>query len=394
MKKVLIFGASEFQIPLIETAKKRGCHTCVIDINPHAPARAIADEYHQCSLKDYEKSLAIAEQYNPDGITAGMCDVAVLTVARICEKLGLPGLDPQTAYKATNKFAMIEAFSANNVPCPEYMLLNKNDIATEYNTPQLPFIVKPIDMAGSRGINLVKTSDQIHTLVQNSIAASDCGSVILEEYMVGPEVSVEMVVIDSKPSVLQITDKITSGAPHFVELGHMQPSSLPISIKTRISEVAKSAVSALGIKNSIVHAELIITKSGPRMVELGARMGGDGIQQQLIMLSKGINLPDFAVDLALGLTLTLPQSSIDKYSSIRFIPSQVGTVRDIIIDEAISSIPHLKCFKILCECGDTYEERHDNSARFGYVISQADSQKDSIESCDEAIKKICFIMQP
>ena len=83
MKKLMIFGASEFQIPLIELAKQRGLQTCVLDINPNAPARYLSDEFYECSIKNYEKALEIAEQYRPDGITAGMCDVAVLSVARI-----------------------------------------------------------------------------------------------------------------------------------------------------------------------------------------------------------------------------------------------------------------------------------------------------------------------
>lgn len=392
MKKLMIFGASEFQIPLIEAAKMRGVQTCVLDINPNAPARNISDEFHECSIKDYEKSLEIAEQFRPDGITAGMCDVAVLSVARICEKLNLPGIDIDAAIRATDKYAMICAFASNNVPSPEYKLLNKNDDIDNFDAPWLPFIVKPIDMAGSRGINLVKNIEQKTALIKNSISASDSGNVIVEEYMVGPEVSVEMVVINSQPTVLQITDKITSGAPHFVELGHIQPAVLSDDVRKSIVNVAESAVRAIGLKNSIVHAEMIITESGPKMVELGARMGGDGIQQQLMKLSTGIDLPDFAIDLALGLPLKVPTATIKKYSMIRFIPSVAGKIGDIMINKAISQIEGVKSYKLFCKSGDDYEERNDNSGRFGYVLAQADAYEDVVMSCKEAIDKINIII--
>ena len=388
MKKLMIFGASEFQIPLIEAAKRRGLHTCVLDINPHAPGRKIADVFHKCSIKDYSKAIDIAEKYKPDGITAGMCDVAVLTVARICERMSLPGLDVETAIRATDKYLMIRAFSSFGVPSPGYKLLNESNDIDKVEVPWLPFIVKPIDMAGSRGINLVKDREQKKSMIMNSISASDSGNVIFEEYMVGPEFSVEMVVINYQPTVLQITEKITSGAPHFVEMGHIQPAVLSDETRKSIVSVAELAVRAIGLKDSIVHAELILTESGPKMVELGARMGGDGIQQQLIKLSSGIDLPEFAIDLALGLPLTVPVSTIKKYSMIRFIPSNVGVISSIEIDKSFSHVEGIKAFKLFCKCGDVYEERNDNSGRLGYVISQADSYNDVVEICKQAIDSI------
>ena len=393
MKKLMIFGASVFQIPLIEAAKKRGLHTCVLDINPHAPARDLSDEFHECSIKSFERALEIAEKYKPDGITAGMCDVAVLAVARICEKLNLPGLDVESAIKATDKYEMIRTFASHNVSAPGYKLLNKSDDIDKIDVPWLPFIVKPIDMAGSRGINLVRNIEQKHSLIMNSISASDSGNVIVEEYMEGPEVSVEMVVIDYQPTVMQITEKITSGAPHFVELGHIQPAVLPDETKMKIANVAESAARSIGLKNSIVHAEIIITDSGPKMVELGARMGGGGIQQQLIKLSTGIDLPDFAIDLALGLPLKVPVPTINKFSMIYFIPSVAGEIEDIIIDKSINQIEGMNSYKIFCKCGDVYEERYDNSGRFGYVIAQADSYQDVVKSCKESMDKIHIVIK-
>lgn len=393
MKRILIFGASEFQIPLIESAKQRGYITCVLDINSQAPGACKADEFYVCSVKDYDKALKIAEKFRPDGITAGMIDMAVLPVARICEKLELPGLDVETAIKATDKYEMIRAFSSKNVPCPKYKLLNKSDDVETLEVPWLPFIVKPIDMQGSRGINLVKNSDQKSSLISNSISASDSGNVILEEYMTGPEVSVEMVVINYEPTILQITEKITSGAPHFVELGHIQPAVLPNETTKQITQVAKQAVCSIGIKNSIVHAEMIITNNGPKMVELGARMGGDAIHQQLIKLSTGIDLPEFALDLAMGLPLKVPVPTIKKYSMIRFIPLSAGKIRDIIVNKSISEISGLQAYKVFCKIGDVNEERNDNSGRFGYVLSQADSYKDVVKKCNEALDKINIIIK-
>ena len=90
--------------------------------------------------------------------------------------------------------------------------------------------------------------------------------VIIEEYMVGPEVSVEVMTVNGEPHILQVTDKITTGAPHFVEMGHTQPSRLGGENVAKISDLASRAVKSVGIQNGPAHVEIMLTKDGPKMV--------------------------------------------------------------------------------------------------------------------------------
>lgn len=391
MKKLLVLGASEFQIPLLKQAKRMGVHTCVIDINPNASGICFADEYKECSLKDHALAIEIAKAYNPDGVTVGMCDVAVRTCAMICEALNLPGLSVEVAENATDKFKMIEVFRANHVPHPEYIYFAKGEYTREKMTLPLPIIVKPIDMAGSRGINLVTTEEELKMAVEDSISLGDKGDIIVEEYMTGPEVSVEIFVENSEPYVMQITDKLTSGAPHFMELGHSQPSSLSESIKMSIAQVACKAVKALGLNNCVAHAEIIVTKEGPKMVEIGARMGGDGIQQQLIQLSTGINLPEAVIKLAMGDPVKKPTNKIHLGSAIRFIPAVTGVIESI-SNNYDSNDKRINTVRLLCKPGDYYDEAKDNSGRYGYVISQAETAESAIEACEKAISSINIVV--
>jgi len=391
MTKLLVLGASEFQIPLLKQARKMGINTCVLDYNENAPGIKYADEYRQCSLKDIPTAVKIAYEYKPNGVTAGMVDVAVCTCARICKELGLPGLSVAVAERSTDKFKMIEAFKANNVPHPQYIYFSKNTFSKEKINLKYPLIVKPIDMAGSRGIELVNSEDELATAVNKSIMASDKGEIIIEEYMVGPEVSVELFVEGYKPYVLQITDKLTSGAPHFMEIGHSQPSSLSNQIKDSIARVACSAVEALGLNNCVAHAEIIITEEGPKMVEIGARMGGDGIQQQLIELSTGINLQEIVIKLAMGEQVSCPHSTIKQASAIRFIPSREGTVVDVEAPEILDKC--IKMVNLLCNPGERVSNAKDNSGRLGYVIAQADSASEAIMACEDTIKKVKIVLE-
>ena len=385
MKKLLILGASEFQIPLIRQAKKMGIYTCAVDISDEAAGFKFADEFRVCSVKDTEKILEIAKNFKPDGITAGMVDVAVYTTAVVCEKLSLPGLSPYVAKQATNKLLMIQAFQKNNVPHPFYKYIRDiNELDCDYLP--FPLVSKPIDMAGSRGINYIPDSSELHSSFEASRNCSDSGEVILEEFMVGPEVSVEILVKGTEPVVLQITDKLTTGKPSFMELGHSQPSQLPYNTKALIQNVACKAVKALDLIDCIVHAELIITSDGPKMVELGARMGGDCIDQYLIEYSTGINLQEIAIKIALGEEFDIPSKTINNAAAIRFIQCRPGVVKDISYNETL--INEAEICRIYCKKGDIYSYAKDNSGRFGYVVVQSDDPQDAITRCEKIIEAI------
>lgn len=393
MKTIMILGGPEFQIPVVEQAKRMGLYTVVLDISSNAVCSTYADEFYVCSVKDYDKVLEIAKAVKPDAITVGMVDSAVLVAAKVCKVLGLHGLDPDVARIATDKYLMIEAFDKYGVPHPQFQFVDKSQIDTFDFNLDLPVIVKPVDSAGSKGIRLIHNASEVKEAIHDSYKESESGSILLEEYMVGPEVSVETIVIDSEPTVLQVTDKITSGAPYFMEIGHNQPSVLPDETIARIKDVACRAARAVGLVNSIVHAEIIITSEGPKMVELGARMGGDGIQEQLAALSSGINIPEISIKLALGDKVEIPKPKIEKHSAIRFIQAKEGVVESVENIDISQQLDHVKYLKVYCKPGDTYKTAQDNSGRLGYAITQANTREDAVSSCKRAINtlKITFL---
>ena len=107
MKKILLLGGPVFQKPVIQRAKSMGLYVGVADISQNAPAASLADEFFQGSIRDYDAMLAIAREFKPDAIASGACDTSVVTVARLCEELGLPGNSVDAALNSTDKFRMI-----------------------------------------------------------------------------------------------------------------------------------------------------------------------------------------------------------------------------------------------------------------------------------------------
>lgn len=398
MKKLMILGASILQLPAIQQAKKMGLQVIAVDMNPDAIG--FKEPGIQCeviSTIDIPTVLKCAKDNAIDGIMTLASDMPMQTVAVVAEELGLVGVTKETALKATNKAFMRDALQGCNVPTPLYHRVSDykefleavNDIMSR----GYKCIVKPADNSGSRGVDLLKsqTPDNLQKAYDYSKAFSRTGELVVEEYMEGPEVSVETLSIDGNCHVIQITDKITTGAPYFVEMGHSQPSKLSEEIKEKIAEVAKSANKAIGISNGPSHTEIKVTKDGPKIVELGARLGGDNITTHLVPLSTGVNMVECCIKIALGEVPDIT-AKYNKAAAIRYFKTSSGKVKNIIGIHDAELVPSVKQVSIVHGIGEELKEVKSSTDRAGFVISQADSVDEAIRECEVAIGKVHFII--
>ena len=246
-KKLMILGASILQLPAIKKAKEMGLNVVVVDMNPNAVGfKEDGIEKEVVSTLDIPKVIEAAKKHKIDGIMTLASDMPMRTVAAVAKEMSLVGIDEETAIRATNKYEMREALKKEGVPIPVfYRLSDESDISKISSFFNGKFIVKPVDNSGSRGIFLVDDISKAKDAFLFSKAHSRKGDVLFEEYMEGPEVSVETISLDGVCHVIQITDKLTTGAPHFVEIGHSQPSQLSIDIQEAIKEVAIKANKAI-----------------------------------------------------------------------------------------------------------------------------------------------------
>jgi biotin carboxylase len=385
MSKLLIIGASILQLPAIKRAKELGHYVAVADYNPEAVGIPFADKYYNTSTIDIDAICRVAEDFKPDGIMTLATDMPMRSIAAATTKLGLPGISMDTAIKTTDKGEMIKAFKAHDVASPWYYLINSVE---ELNGLQLsyPCIIKPTDNAGSRGVVLVNDKEELEGAFRYSVAQSRNGTVIVEEYLTGKEVSVEVMVVDGEPHILAITDKLTTGAPHFVEMGHSQPLQLPNGTIAEIKALAIKAVKAVGINCGPAHVEIIATPNGAKMIELGARMGGDCITTHLVPLSTGIDMIKATIDVSLGLKPDITPKFV-KGSAIRYFDAPCGVITKI---EGVSEARKIKGVKEITftkSVGDTVTDISSSLDRVGFVISQEQDNVSAMEVCRAAIKK-------
>lgn len=388
MKRLFIIGASILQLPAIKRARELGHYVGVADYNPDAVGIPFADEYFNVSTIDEEGICAAAKKFGADGIMTIATDMPMRSVAYTCEKLGLVGVSYETAVKSTDKGEMIKAFEAAGVEHPWYFIFETPDDAKPYlDKISYPCITKPTDNSGSRGVMLVNNEAELLDAIRYSSENGRCGGVICEEYMRGPEVSVEVVVYRGVPHVLQVTDKLTTGAPHFVEMGHSQPSALGEQNVEKIKDLACRAVKSVGIENGPAHVEIMLTEQGPKMVELGARMGGDCITTHLVPLSTGVDMIKATMDICLGLEPDL-EIKHDRGSAIRFFNVPRGTIMAVDgIDEAEKD-GRIKEISFTKNIGDTVGNIDSSTDRAGFVIAEANDAAEAVVACESALETV------
>ena len=388
MKKALIIGASILQMPAILKAKELGYYVGAVDYNPKAEGIPYADEFFNVSTIDIEGVVRTAKEFRPDVILTLATDKPMRAVAAACEALGLPGISSETALKATDKGAMIRAFEANGVEHPWYLLIPGPEAMKEHTaTVRYPCVVKPTDNAGSRGVVLCRNEAELLSGYEYARSESYGGEVIIEEYLEGPEFSVEVMVVDGEPKVLQITDKLTTGAPHFVEMGHSQPTRQPAEVRKKISDLAIRACRAVGITVGPAHVEIILTQNGPVMVELGARMGGDCIATHLVPLSSGIDMVGAAILLAAGGTAELSPKK-EKGCAIRYFRTPAGILRSIEGVEKAKSLPGIRNISFVHKVGERISEVDSSTDRIGFVIASGETAQEAVEACEKALGMI------
>lgn len=368
MKKLAIIGASYLQQPLVEKCKELGVYSICFAWEDGAVCKDLCDKYYPISTIDKDAILKVCQEEKIDGITTIASDVATLTVNYVAEKMGLVGNPDKYSLTATNKYLMRQCFMEHNVPSPKYCLTD-GVIPEIVRSFVYPVIVKPTDRSGSRGVGKVEKESGLKSAIDRACAESFQKKAVIEEFVEGREISVESISYKGKHYVLQITDKVTTEAPFFVELEHHQPSSLPDDIKAKVRDIVLNALEALHIQYGASHSELKITKDGDiRVIEIGARMGGDFIGSDLVKLSTGYDFLKGVVDVAFG-EFEEPKITEHKCSGVYFLCKETESLLPII--QNAYKYPEI----VRAEVTDNVLRNVEQSAdRSGYLIYQSDKR--------------------
>ena len=382
-KAVLIFGVGPLQESIIGRAKKMGLYTVGIDPCADATCKDSVDAFEVVPGQDYEGHCAIVEKYGIDAIVTAATDKPLVMMARIAEKYGFPFYSVETAKWSTDKFQMKQRFMEGGVPCAKGRLVKR---VSEVEDFEYPVIIKPRDNSGSRGVKLCRTKEELETSMSEAFEVSKLDTVLVEEFIEGPEYSIEGLHHDGKSEVIQFTEKKTTLFPYNVELGHIQPAKISDESKLQICEIVSRIGKVLKFENCPSHTELKINERGIFVIETSPRLGGDYITSILTPLSSGVNVEDELLKIALGQSI-YPQPESMQYSGVHFFAFEEGCVIKHVPDvDFVKGWPHVVDVSFYLKKGDKVNRITSSLNRYGYLILQADN-RDAIEEAFDNYEK-------
>lgn len=300
MIKGLVLAGGFPQIELINKLHARGVYVLLADYNKEPVARHYADEYFQVSTLDIEAVKKVAIENEVDFLITVCTDQALNTVAYVSEELGLPCyINYHTGLNVTNKVFMKKIFLENAIPTARYQIMNEFDIEI-IKELQYPLIVKPVDCNSSKGVKRIDSPDELNAAFMDAICYSRTNTVLIEEFMEGRELSVDIYVEDGKVNILCITqiDKIAS-KDKFIIFRGVYPAEISTDIIEQIWQTAQKVANAFALKNSPMLMQVITDGNKIRVLEFSARTGG-GVKYLQIKKVTGFDVIDAVIDLTMG----------------------------------------------------------------------------------------------
>jgi biotin carboxylase len=394
---LLVVGAGPLQVPAIHEARALGIRSIAVDGNSSAVGLALCDAPYVADILDADAVCSIAKREGIDGVMTLCTDAAVSTVAAVGQCMGFTTLSPQAAARATDKRLMREAFAESGAPSPCTRLIHSlAEARAAAESFGFPVVLKIGRGSGSRGIYRVDDNEAIPLAYARCREWQKEGPLLLEEWVDGGEVSVEGYCTDRERSIVAITDKFLFPGVSLVEAGHCQPSMHAPFREQQIHNCVQAGLSALDLTWCAFHAEVKVSTKGAKLIEIGARLGGDRISTHLTPLSTGVNLVRVAILLALGQRPQTPRIW-DRAACVRYFDVQrVGTLRGVDGLRRLHEIPGVEVVYPASERdgplrkGFAIGEIRSSLDRYGHVLYSAATRNEAIGRCELAASLFCF----
>ena len=398
-KALLVVGAGIETVPGLERAREMGLHLVVSDANPRAPGFSLADDRLLASTYDVAATVAEARRYHEkirriEGVICIASDIP-LTVASVAAALGLPGISLEAAHLASDKLAMKQKFVADGVPVPWFAPVRSatelREIAAEKG---FPLVLKPVDSRGARGVLRLTNSENLDWAFQFSRSESPSGRVMVEEFVSGPQISTESMVLDGVAYTPGFADRnyelLERFAPHIIENGGDLPTELAHAEQAAVCDLIQNAAASLGVRNGIVKGDVVMHNGKPFVIELAARLSGGYLCTHEIPLSTGVDLVGGAIRLSLGEKVGPAElrPKFQRHISQRYIFPKPGRVVRVSDERNIRQRDGVVFCQIRVEPGDVVGPVHSHPARAGLVMAMGNSRGEARQRAEAAINAI------
>lgn len=393
MKKIMIIAGGDWQVPITKKAKDMGLYVVSSNLYPDSPAFAYADVGEVANVLDRETNLQYAEKHRPDAVITDQSDIAVPTVAYVCEKLGLPGIGSQHAKMFTNKYEMRKFCRSHGFDSPDFCLCHEISQAKEFLNTHHRIVIKPIDSQSSRGVFTVETEKQLEALFAESMQYSNAEKVVLaEQYVDGTEFTVDGLKTPSGHVVLAISEK-----KHYAENPNVA-SELFFSHSNNnfdydlLRKTNTELVNAMGLPFGLTHAEYKYMDGRFYLIEIAARGGGTKISSDIVPLMSGVNSNEALIRMALGEEVALPcPAATERCAVLKFLHFRPGVVDKIKGLDQIRGMDGVVDIGLNFSEGQAIEPMHDDRSRQGYYIAYA-SGREELRQLQERVESTLHLV--
>lgn len=396
-KTLLVLGGGVMQVPALEIARERGHRVVVFDRSSQVPGARIADLFLAVDISDEEACLDAAEKLSLrdglDGVMTLGTDFST-TVAKITGSLGLPGHTYQAALKAKDKYLMRQAFQAAGVPSPDFALITTEAEASGVKFPG-PWVVKPADSMGARGVQLVKSREGLEPAVREALTHSRKKSAIVEEFIPGREFSLDALVYRGNIAIQGLADRDIWFPPRFIEMGHRFPTHLDSERKQRLVDTFQAGIRSLGLSHGAAKGDLRWhPEKGPMVGEIAARLSGGYMSGWTYPYTSGLSSVSQAVSLALGEEVALVGSLGEKPVAERAVISIPGRIKALEGWEDLTGVPGYKNRFLNRQPGDLVPFPRNNVEKVGNFILEADTVEELDRRVLEAYSRLLVRLEP
>ncbi|MGX4593236.1 ATP-grasp domain-containing protein [Leuconostoc sp. JNUCC 76] len=397
MNRVLLVEPSFYGVEFVKSAKSLGCEVvCVVSNQDNPKKYGYEDYYDDLIVADIRNAESILEAIekssytNFDAIIPATDYVTEIT-AKVNEKLQLFGNSVSATHFARNKDAARKVYAQKNVPSAKFSVVKNIDEAIQASQKiGFPLVLKPVNTASSINVfyidtvqTLVERFQEMTKLKESYMGFKVKNEYLMEEFLTGPEFSVELFLNSNSIAFVEVTAKKTTKPPYFVELMHTFPAEIRLEDKQVIVDAAFKAVQSIGFENGPAHVEVKLTETGPKIIEVNGRPGGDCITSDLILNAYGVNIFTKTVELYLNRKITFNVAK-NKCSIIKFLFSnKSGRLKEIKGLKEIKSLPEFNRMKIMKQLGDTVIPPTNSDDRIGYYILTGNSASELVKKVQD-----------
>lgn len=391
MKKLMVMGAGTYQVPLIKKAREMGVYTIVVSIPGKYPGFAFADEICYEDTVNYDKILQIAKEKQIDGIVTAGTDVAVITIGKVCDELGLTGLSFEAAQIASNKIRMKKKYEEYGVRTARFREVSfEEDMYEAVRGLDFPLIFKAVDTSGSRGIVRVDSVSEFEGARRVVKENTRTDFFIIEEFIEGKEFGAQAFVYHGEVKfILPHGDYVFQGDTG-VPIGHFAPYELDDAIIADAKVQLEKAIVAMGLDNCAINADFILKDDKTYVLELGGRSGATCLAE-LVSIYYGFDYYEKLVQAALGEEVEFPQTQAVPNASMLLRSEKDGVICSI----ENRNRPDEDIYEIQFDygVGDRVKKFHVGPNRIGHVITKGKTLDAAVEKLHEALEQITVTVE-